>query len=349
MSCFLVVANRDDAEPTEAMWDDLRPTLAALHAHGGGTPTVLAWAGAHPPTGLPSSVAAVEVDHHLSDWEMRAAVAHSLPDGLVLLVGDGVVVAPDSVETLLADVARAQAAGVGIGMVGARCDSSSGPQLGPDPDGDLVPVDRLEVTLTALPRHLLLDLDPPLCDVAGDAMVTVWLARSGHQSLVSCAYVHRPPTGHPPLWIDGGGIHPEIFERFMHFRTDLLDPVATPGSGPPPPRGLELTDPVAAHHAWLRAPDGLERKLGLSRALRRLDRPREAAEQLWDVDLSTLDEIDMREVAELLRLNGQLLLERQLLDLRSERFGPEIQELDGLLERTPASWLPAQWLADVEA
>lgn len=348
MSCFLVVANRDDAEPTDGMWDDLRPALSALHAFGGGRPTVLAWAGTVAPVDLPASVTAIEVDHHLSDWEMRSAVAHTLPDGVVLLVGDGVVVGPDSVETLLADVASAAAGDADVGMVSARCDSSSGPQLGPVPDGQVVDVDRLEVTLTALPRRHLLDVAPPLCDVAGDAMVAVWLARSGRRNLVSRAYVHRPPTGRPPLWVEGGGIHPEIFQRFMHFRTDLLDPIATPGSGPRVPRGVELTDPVAAYHGWLQAPNGVERQLGLSRALRRLDRPREAAEQLWDLDLSTLDEIDLREVAELLRLNGQLHLERQLLGLRPELFDRELAELDGLLERTPPSWLPAQWLADVE-
>lgn len=348
MTIILVVANRDDAEPTAGMWDDLRPTLAALHAYGGGR-TVLAWAGAVAPDGLPSSVETVELDHHLSDWEMRAAVAPSLPDGIVVLVGDTVVVEPDSVDALLADVAAIETSGSPLGMVAARSDSGSGPQLGRDSDAQPVQVDRLEVTLAALDRRHLLAMDPPLCDVAGDAMVTVWLARSGHSCFVSRAYVHRPPTGRPPLWVEGGGIHREIFERFMHFRTDLLDPIAAPGSGPAPPRGVEDSDPVAAHHRWLQAPEGVERQLGLSRALRRLDRPREAAEALWDLDLSTLAEVDLREVAELLRLNGQLHLERQLIGLRPERFAAEIAEVDDLVACTPPSWLPPQWLADVES
>ncbi|MEM9609451.1 MAG: hypothetical protein AAGA99_18655 [Actinomycetota bacterium] len=347
---FLLIANRDEAEPSASMWDDLRPCLWALAAFGEGRPVHLGWSGAVAPTGVPDVVRAIELPRHLSDWQARQHLAAHMDPGPLFLVGDRVVIGPDTMEAIRFDLrAVAQAVGDG-GIVAARCDSSTGPQRGPvDLDGGaerIVPVDRLEVTVAAIDRDVLLAIGAPLCDVAGDAMVTVELARAGRQSFVGGGYVHRPPTGRPPMWMPDGTLHPEIFERFMHFRTDLLDPVPAPGSGAPPPRESEARDPVRAHHAWLAAPEGLDRQLGLARSLRALDRPGEAASMLWGIDLSALPEADLRDVAGLLRFNGQLLLERQLLDLRPGVFADEIAELDDLLERAPRSWLPEQWTAD---
>ena len=101
---------------------------------------------------------------------------------------------------------------------------------------------------------------------------------------------------------------------------------------------------MQAHHAWLAAPEGPERQLGLARSLRGLDRAREALSMLWDLELEHLPEHDLRDVAALLRFNGQLLIERQLLDLRPEVFADEIADLDELLSLAPSSWLPEQWV-----
>ncbi len=345
---FLVVANRDDQDPVASSWDDLRPCVESIHAHGGGRPTTLGWSGPVEPDDLPGSVTAVELPPHLSDWQARRWLAEEtqVESELLLLVGDGVVITPTSVDALLADVGELDGAGTRWGVVAATCDTSTGPQRGPvDQATGRTAVDRLEVTLAALRRCDLLDVDPPRCDVAGDTMVAVELRRGGAQSFVSTSYVHRPDRGLPALWHADGSVDHEVVERLMHFRPDLLDPLPSGRHGPAPTRAMEVEQPSAAHAAWIDAAPGVERSLGLARTLGRIHRHREAVEALWEVDLDALADEDFSAVADLLRLNGQLLAERSLRSTRPHLFGPELRELDELIALAGERSLPPQWAA----
>ena len=176
MAGFVLHAIRKGEPGDVTVWDDLRPGLAALHAFGGGHPTVLAWRGATEPDRLPASVRAVRVPDGLTADEARTHGAGALPDGMVVLVDDRVVIGPDSLDLLLADVAAIESAGESWRSLSARCDSSPGAQRGPlaaDAVASVEPVAAAEVTLTVLSS----DVDRR----AGDG-----------RDFVSRSHVHRP-------------------------------------------------------------------------------------------------------------------------------------------------------------
>jgi hypothetical protein len=209
LSILLPAARRSTPEEAQTCWGDLRVALASIAAYAPDVDVVVGWAGLEEPRGLPDNphvrlvrqAPGITTGSEAWNWCATQTDADEL-----LILGDDCVLHPDSLRLLLEDVAviREQAAGLRIGMVGARSNFVKGPQnirsanggslagIGFDTEQTIVQVDMV-VPVAAWVEHAVFDSVggfPPTNWFADDLIC--WdLVNAGFSHFTSRAYVHH--------------------------------------------------------------------------------------------------------------------------------------------------------------
>ncbi|MFN8034912.1 MAG: hypothetical protein U0V73_03155 [Acidimicrobiia bacterium] len=211
MLSILLPAARRGAVDDQTVWGDVRVALASIAAYAPGVDVVLAWSGAAEPRDLPPNplVRMMQQPGGITTasqaWNWCATQTDA--DELVIL-GDDVVLHPDTVELLLADVAflRREVHGQKLGVVGARSNYVKGPQNIRNPNGgalqgnsmfydseaSIVPT-TMVVPVAAWIERAAFELVGgfPPTNWFGDDLLCWDLAQRGYRHFVSRAYVHH--------------------------------------------------------------------------------------------------------------------------------------------------------------
>jgi hypothetical protein len=211
LSILLPAARRSTPEDAQAVWGDVRVTLASIAAYAPGIDVVLGWNGLEEPRDLPPNPAlrlirqAEGIATASAAWNWCAGQTDA--DELLIL-GDDVVLHPDTIELMLADVdaLRRELPDVKLGMLGARSNYVKGRQnirngndglLDPssmffDTEARIIPTNMV-VPVAAWIEHDVFDLVGgfPPTNWFGDDLLCWDLVQSGFHHFVSRAYVHH--------------------------------------------------------------------------------------------------------------------------------------------------------------
>jgi hypothetical protein len=191
----------------QELWDDLRVALSAIAAYAKGLEVIVAWDGPCEPGDLPRNprCRVLRRPDGLTSPQAHAwAVAQTDAQDFIG-VSDDVVLHPDSVATLLEDVALIRSRGYDPGFVACRSNFAPGPQNVRSANGGTWAGSVMGYSSEA--TILLADRVSPFCayisrratDVVGDVGVEWFsddlacfdLARQGFTNWVSRAYVHH--------------------------------------------------------------------------------------------------------------------------------------------------------------
>jgi hypothetical protein len=339
-------------------WAPLAVTLTAALAHASQSPVIVVWEGPVPPTESPLIAASdrctfVERPPFLSRSQAFRWIVDALmhgpdggdePTGDLLWLADDVVIGPDTVATLLADVAtiRASQSGLPLGFVSCRADHAPLPQqVGVTAADQIVEINRGELNLAFVPEAIAEILVPVWHDDLGDEVLGLDLSLAGFRHFVSRAVVQRPAGHRITSWGPGGQVPPDAAAMLTYIRPDIVDALTgVPDGLARPTPADEAADPAGALRAWRSQPlrhDGVplhDVAFGTARCLRALGRPAEAAAALGDLDVPMLTIGEARFVADLARLLGD---HETALDVYAERpdLAAEHAELTALLAQAP--------------
>lgn len=211
LSILIPAARRATPETAQTCWGDLRVALASIAAYAPGIDVVVGWNGLEEPRDLPPNPCArllrqapgITTASDAWNWCATQTTADEL-----LIVGDDVVLHPDTLRLLLEDVAtiRRERPQQKLGFVGARSNFVKGAQNIRAPNGGQLPPNQMawtsEASIIEVPMVVPIAawVEHRVLDEAGGFPGTNWFAddivcwdlrHRGYVHYVSRAYVHH--------------------------------------------------------------------------------------------------------------------------------------------------------------
>lgn len=211
LSILIPAARRATPDTAQTCWGDLRVALASVAAYAPECDVVVGWNGLEEPRDLPPNPRArllrqapgITTASDAWNWCAAQTEAEEL-----LVLGDDVVLHPDTVGKILEDVAfvRRERPGTKLGFVGARSNFVKGPQNVRAPNGGELPPNMMAYTseqaiievpmvvpIAAWVEHAVLDAAGgfPGTNWFADDLICWDLRRAGYAHFVSRAYVHH--------------------------------------------------------------------------------------------------------------------------------------------------------------
>jgi hypothetical protein len=240
MSTAIVVPAYRRGADGQALWDDLRVCLAAVAAYAKGLEVIVAWDGPSEPLELPRNehCRVLRRPAGLKSPQAHYWAAHQTDADDFIGVSDDVVLQPDTVGTLLEDVAFLRGHGYEPGLVGCRSNFAPGAQNvraanggtwagavdGYTSEATILQAERISPFCAYVSRAATEVIGSHEVEWFSDDLACFDLARHGYTNWVSRAYVHHVGMRSSAEGIEAcERLNREALEWLAEHRPDFLE------------------------------------------------------------------------------------------------------------------------------